>query len=93
MGFYGNITNTSNTTFQFDRIYGSRHEMERALESGDDDVYIGRYVLIEYDQAVDFEVFTRIFPRKVEVGTGEDKQQQTWFYTEKYIRTKLQLCN
>ena len=84
MGFYGNVSNITRSTFQFDRIYGSRHEMERALESGDDDVYIGRYVLIEYDQAVDFEVFTRIFPRKVEVGTGEDKQQQTWFYTEQY---------
>lgn len=84
MGFYGNVSNITRSTFQFDRIYGSRYEMERALESGDDDVYIGRYVLIEYDQAVDFEVFTRIFPREVEVGTGEDKQQQTWFYTEKY---------
>ena len=28
MGFYGNITNTSNTTFQFDRIYPNRLAMD-----------------------------------------------------------------
>ena len=80
MGFYGNVSNITRSTFQFDRIYGSRYEMERALESGDDDVYIGRYVLIEYDQDVDFEVFTRIFPRVVQV----EGKSQTWFYTIEY---------
>lgn len=85
MGFYGNVSNITRSTFQFDRIYSNRKAMEDALASGDDNVYIGRYVLIEYDQAVDFEVFTRIFPHETEVEIGEDKQQQTWFYTEKYI--------
>ena len=28
MGFYGNITNTSNTTFQFDRVYSNRLSMD-----------------------------------------------------------------
>ena len=84
MGFYGNVSNITRSTFQFDRIYSNRKAMEDALANGEDDVYIGRYVLIEYDQDVDFEVFMRIFPHETEVGTGEDKQQQTWFYTEKY---------
>lgn len=84
MGFYGNVSNITRSTFQFDRIYSNRKAMERALATGDDDVYIGRYVLIEYDQAIDFDVFTRIFAHEVEIGTEEDKQQQTWFYTEKY---------
>ena len=81
MGFYGNVSNITRSTFQFDRIYGSRSEMEEALASGNDDVYIGRYTLVEYDQAIDFEVFTRIFPRVVK---QEDAEDQIWFYTEKY---------
>ena len=47
MGFYGNITNTSRTQFQFDLIYPSRYKME--TQCSKDGVYIGRYVLIEYD--------------------------------------------
>jgi len=50
MGFYGNITNTSKTQFQFDKIYSNRVEMERNLLK--DNIYIGRYVLIEYDSDI-----------------------------------------
>ncbi len=32
--------------FQFDEVYPTRGEMERALENGEDNVYIGRYVLV-----------------------------------------------
>ena len=45
MGFYGNITNTSRTTFQFDKIYPSRKTMDAACR--EDGVYNGRYVLVE----------------------------------------------
>lgn len=48
MGFYGNITNTSNTTFQFDRIYPNRLSMDANVNN--DGIFIGRYVLVEYDQ-------------------------------------------
>lgn len=48
MGFYGNITNTSNTTFNFDRIYPNRLEMDANVNN--DGIFIGRYVLVEYDQ-------------------------------------------
>lgn len=48
MGFYGNITNTSNTTFQFDRIYSNRLAMD--ANANNDGIFIGRYVLVEYDQ-------------------------------------------
>lgn len=47
MGFYGNITNTSNTTFQFDRIYPNRLAMD--ANANNDGIFIGRYVLVEYD--------------------------------------------
>ena len=48
MGFYGNITNTSKTTFAFDKTYANRYEMD--MSCGSDEVMSGRYVLIEYDQ-------------------------------------------
>ena len=37
MGFYGNITNTSKTQFQFDRIYSSRSAMENKMYT--DNIY------------------------------------------------------
>lgn len=46
MGFYGNITNTSKTTFTFDRIYNNRLQMDNNCAS--DGVFLGRYVLVEY---------------------------------------------
>ena len=49
MGFYGNITNTSKTQFQFDRIYPNRAKMdENKMYDG---IYMGRYVLVDYDQS------------------------------------------
>ena len=47
MGFYGNITNVNKTQFTFDRTYPNRKTMEARLAT--DDIYLGRYVLIEYD--------------------------------------------
>lgn len=53
MGFYGNITNTSKTQFTFDRIYANRSIMDKNATA--DGVFIGRYVLVEYDsESVDF---------------------------------------
>lgn len=49
MGFYGNITNTSNTTFSFDRIYPNRLAMD--TNANNDGIFIGRYVLVEYEQS------------------------------------------
>jgi hypothetical protein len=48
MGFYGNITNTSKTTFSFDYIYNTRKAMDEVAET--DGVFLGRYVLIDYDE-------------------------------------------
>lgn len=47
MGFYGNITNTSRTQFQFDKTYPSRFKMTELCPK--DGIYIGRYVLVDYD--------------------------------------------
>lgn len=58
MGFYGNITNTSRTQFQFDRVYANRVEMdEGALTDG---IFMNRYVLIEYDSKVNTDTMIRV---------------------------------
>ena len=49
MGFYGNITNTARTQFQFDKIYSNRKAMEQACLT--DGIYLGRFVLVEYDNS------------------------------------------
>lgn len=47
MGFYGNITNTNRTQFQFDKTFPNRKVMDDFTKT--DGVYVGRYVLVEYD--------------------------------------------
>lgn len=61
MGFYGNITNTSKTQFQFDRTYPNRATMEATMNV--DGVYAGRYVLIEYDSSLErtLDTFPRVY--------------------------------
>lgn len=61
MGFYGNITNTSKTQFQFDRTYPNRATMEANLAT--DGIYTGRYVLIEYDTDLSktLDTFMRVY--------------------------------
>ena len=47
MGFYGNLANVARTTFSFDKTYSTRFEM--VLKCATDGVFIGRYVLLDYD--------------------------------------------
>ena len=47
MSLYGNITNLSRSHFQFDKIYPNRYTMDSGLVK--DEVFAGRFVLIEYD--------------------------------------------
>ena len=54
MGFYGNITNTSNTTFSFDKIYPNRLSMD--ANANNDGIFIGRYVLVEYQENAAYPV-------------------------------------
>ena len=57
MGFYGNITNTTKTGFTFDKTYPNRYEMEYNMTN--DGIYIGRFVLVDYDQ--DSENIRRVY--------------------------------
>lgn len=64
MGFYGNITNTNKTQFTFDRSYPNRAIMEERIAV--DSIYLGRYVLVEYDLNTHdtLDTFLRAFYRK-----------------------------
>lgn len=72
MSFYGNITNTSRTHFQFDRIYANRYEMENS--KNEDGIYAGRFVLVEYDSQMHMDSFLRV--HKIENVDGVN-----YFYT------------
>ena len=48
MSFYGNITNTTKTGFSFDKTYPNRYEMELNMKT--DGIYIGRFILVDYDK-------------------------------------------
>lgn len=48
MSLYGNVAKVGSSTFQFDRVYSTRAEMD--LKARTDKVYAGRYVLVEYGE-------------------------------------------
>lgn len=58
MGFYGNITNTARTQFQFDRTYSNRAEMDKNANT--DGIFMNRYVLVEYDSKVNTDTLLRV---------------------------------
>jgi len=47
MSFYGSVSNAGKTTLTFDKVYPNRQAMETYCK--EDGVFIGRCVLIEYD--------------------------------------------
>ena len=55
MGFYGKV-NRTDSNFVIDVTYGNRAEMEDALlKEGGDGVFIGRYVLVDYNKGTAIE--------------------------------------
>lgn len=75
MGFYGNITDTSHTHFQFDKIFPNRVTMESAAALGIDDVFAGRFVLVKYEPEEPFFVgdFLCGYIRKLDKGNEQDR--------------------
>lgn len=49
MAFYGRITNESQTSMAFDRVYPNRLTMD-AMAAFGDGVFASRFVLVEYDE-------------------------------------------
>jgi hypothetical protein len=71
MGFYGNISNTSKASFQFDRIYANKHDMDIGAQLGDG-IYPGRFVLIDYSQQTNDQFY--------DIGNNTDPNNTYWFY-------------
>lgn len=70
MGFYGSIINTQRTHFSFDKIYPSRVEMDAHAQ--DDTVFVGRYVLVDYDTNFAWDSFlTQTWLYQFEEGEEE----------------------
>ena len=84
MGFYGNITNTSKTQFQFDLTYSSRVQMEKLCKN--DGVYIGRYVLVDYD--TDPNKIIKDVYRK---GNLADFKEKDFLYVSKNFEENLRV--
>lgn len=79
MGFYGNISNTVKTTFQFDKIYSNHTEMDEQCALGDG-VFPGRFVLIDYDQKMSEDCFSLVNELAL------SPQQQYWLYNNVMYR-------
>lgn len=89
MGFYGNITNTSKTQFQFDKIYSSRRVMEESMNG--DGVFVGRYVLVEYDSDVT-NVYKQQLYRKDD-DYYDTNSQLYYLYLDANLEQKVQYRN
>lgn len=75
MGFYGNITNTARTQFQFDIVYPNKTEMVK--NQAIDGVYIGRYVLVEYDTETNVHNFDRVYIYNNKLYTSANHESNT----------------
>ena len=73
MGFYGKV-NRTDSNFVIDVTYGNRAEMEDALLKGDG-VFIGRYVLVDYNKGTAIEDnYVRLYD-KLEVFKDGEKSE------------------
>ena len=77
MGFYGNIGNTTTSSFTFDKIYPNRQRMDAS--AAEDGVFIGRYVLIEYDMN-DKTFYTQLYIK-------------TYFYIDEECQNEADISN
>ena len=90
MGFYGNITNTSKTQFQFDRIYSNRWEMD--AQRSYDGIYAGRYVLVEYDQSAQLDNYIRVYnPATFTVKDNDNTVTYYVFHTSEDVSAETVL--
>lgn len=87
MGFYGNLSAISKSAFYFDKIYANRKEMDDNCES--DGVYIGRYVLVDYDKDSQYSENNNIRPGyaislngTIEFHTGPSITSPRFIYDE-----------
>ena len=66
MGFYGKVNYTDRVSFTIDKVYESRSDMDNALSRGEDTVFIGRYVLVNYEGNDIEKNYLRLFAKENE---------------------------
>ncbi len=71
--FYANLPNTSRNQFQFDKVYPNRMTMDTSAQT--DEVFVGRYVLVEYDTKITQSFRIRAY------RNDEDFQTTHYLYT------------
>lgn len=86
MGFYGNITNASTPSFQFDIRYPNKRIMD--LNADTDGVLNGRYVLVEYDDMEPEYVTAYLKDGKFYTSIDMDQEFKIFNTAYKYIVTK-----
>ena len=105
MGFYGNITHSTRSSFVFDKIYPNRAEMdaecnkfhEMIINDEDagffgDGVYVGRYVLVSYDSELELDNYLMVYKcyDKILGSTITDFAPNKYYqFTSKYIEKNI----
>lgn len=87
MGFYGNITNTARTQFQFDIVYPNKTEMVKNQTT--DGVYVGRYVLVEYDTETNVHNFDRVYIYNNKLYTSANHESGTLITKSVYNKGEI----
>lgn len=87
MGFYGNITNTARTQFQFDIVYPNKTEMVKNQTT--DGVYVGRYVLVEYDTETNVHNFDRVYIYNNRLYTSANHESGTLITKSTYNKGEI----
>ena len=80
MSFYGNIANGGKTNLTFDKVYPNRMQMD--LRAQVDDVFVGRFVLVEYDDNT--FAYREGFMSETSIPT--DTTQSYYIYTDRTFR-------
>ena len=70
MSFYGDIVGTGDSPFVFDKIYSSRYHMEQSM--ADDNIFVGRYVLVSYDSSFTHNNFKRVYRKSTDDITAKN---------------------
>lgn len=93
MGFYGNITNTGRTHFQFDKIFENRRAMDIACLSGTDNIFAGRFVLVSYDPESRFTAGDILSGFKINNVIYADASHTIQFYYTNFQQVQPSLAN
>lgn len=83
MGFYGEVVNTGEAPFTFDKIYSNRYHMEKSMTG--DGIYSGRFVLISYDTSYTHNNFKQVYIKEEDIN----KKNNIYLYKDSSNTVKV----